>query len=156
MHELLVLGAAALVSASALAHAQRQAAGGQEPVTFTVTGTYSDGTTRDITERVYHVVANGDYDGDGRPDEGRLTVICSGGRALSATFTSAREAGSGMATGRRQHTPIPIRRSAGSGPQAPQSFRGGWDMAPAKGGRGSSASSGARVVTFGSEFGGCR
>lgn len=51
----------------------------------------------------------GDLDGDGVADDAVLKLACTAGKLTSASYViSAREAGSGMATGRRQYAPIRI------------------------------------------------
>ena len=66
---------------------------------FTVTGTYSDGTTRffKVKSRVDSIV-------DGHLDAGLLRVACANGEVAS-TYYKVQDAGSGMATGKRQHRP---------------------------------------------------
>ncbi|MDQ3080406.1 MAG: hypothetical protein M3R03_10485 [Pseudomonadota bacterium] len=91
-------------------------------VSFTVTGTFSDGVTRDFA-------VAGDWDGDGKMDDGILSVSCSNGKAVSAVVTP-RDPSSGLATGKRQYRPIPIRkRVAASDTQ----IKGSWDLATLKG-----------------------
>ena len=91
-----------------------------DAVTFTVIGTYSDGSTR-----VLKVRTDSNADGGLTAGEGELRVTCSGRRIASAVFT-ARDSGSGLATGKRQHTPVPIRSAV---------YRGNWDLKQAKGAR---------------------
>ena len=150
MRKLLVLGTAALISASTSAYVQRQPADGQQSVTFTVTGTYSDGTTRGVSDRMYHVTTDFDSDGDGRMDEGVLTLKCSssGGTATARFKIEPRDSASGMATGKRQYQPLVIKRLADGGAAPAPSFKGGWDLATSKGGRGMSPAHATRIVTF--------
>lgn len=66
--------------------------------------------------RYFHV-AQGDSDGDGKPDEGILRISCTGGRTTDAAYMP-REAGSGLATGKRQHQPVTFVKEWG--PSTPQ------------------------------------
>jgi hypothetical protein len=129
MHKLgLFAAAVTLTAAPALA---QDVAGGPSrgaapsPVSFTVTGTYSDGTSRVVED-----VADADSDGDGRMDEGELRFTCGGGHARAVAFT--RDAGSGMATGKRMHKPMPIVRSPVA---AGSALKASWDLAKGKGAR---------------------
>lgn len=66
--------------------------------TFVATGSYSDGSTRVLKVRT-------DSDNDGKMEEGELRVTCTGGQPVTATY-STRDAGSAVATGRRQARPF--------------------------------------------------
>jgi len=132
MKNLMVLGAlAACLSLPLSANAMEVSALSEtylkkklERVAFTVTGTYSDGVTRD-----FPVAA--DWDGDGKMDDGILSVSCKDGKVVSAIITP-RDAASGLPRGKRQHTPIRIRGSAAAtGTQ----IKGNWDLATMKGTR---------------------
>ena len=89
----------------------------RSPVTFTVTGTYSDGSTKSISERIIPVRSDKDSDQDGIPDEGYLRVTCREGRAIAAEFLTQR--------------PELAAEGAG-GSVGAQTIRGGWDMATLK------------------------
>ena len=124
MNKLWLLTATVVITAPALAQDGVRSAA-PSPVGFTVTGTFSDGTSR-----VVEVTADADSDGDGRMDEGELRFTCAGGHARAVTFT--RDAGSGMATGKRMHKPMPIARSAVA---AGSALKASWDLAKGKGAR---------------------
>lgn len=119
---------------------------------FTVTGTFSDGTSRPITaakygSTVFEVSSAADFDGDGFADSGLLSVRCANGSVTDAAFRP-RDAGSGMASGKRQHTPPLIRRSA-SGPQSAVGRTVTWDLKESKGRAATpSSSSGWKDVTL--------
>lgn len=79
-------------------------------------------------------VATGDLDGDGAADRGTLLIRCAGdsvAEALYADVRTAREAGSGMATGRRTHVAPHVFESAGPRLR----LKGSWDLKEAKGAR---------------------
>ena len=97
MKTLLTVTACALFAASAMA---------ATTTSFRVTATYSDGT-----DRIF--VATGDLDGDGAADSVEIRVTCSGAQATHTVIT-AREAGSGMATGRRQYQPLVVTKAVGA------------------------------------------
>jgi hypothetical protein len=56
---------------------------------------------------LYLRVQAGDLNGDGIADDAVLKLICAGNRLTSSSYViTAREAGSGMATGKRQYAPV--------------------------------------------------
>jgi hypothetical protein len=80
-------------------------------------------------------VATADLDGDGAADHGTLLIRCAGGNVAAALYSSvkaAREAGSGLATGKRTHVMPHVFETAGPRLAA---VRGNWDLKEAKGGR---------------------
>ena len=158
MGKTLALSVAALIFSPAHGAAPKPPGASAEPVTLTVIGTYSDGSTGNDLARMYYVVADADSDGDGKMDEGMLTLKCpAGGNAATGTFKpAARDSASGMASGKRQYQPIPIRRLPDGSVSPAPAFKGSWDMATLKGGRGASAAHATRVVTFPASFSGCR
>lgn len=89
---------------------------------FTVTGTYSDGTTR------YLKIATGDLDGDGTNDDGVLRLACSNGAVSSAWIYSPRDAATGMATGKRQHGSITIVKEWDAPSPQMSAWKGGYDV----------------------------
>lgn len=120
---MLMLGAALLAPTSSSA----ASAGGD----FTVTGVAAitgDGM-------IPLSVATGDLDGDGAADGGTLLIRCDGGSVTEALFQSAataREAGSGMATGKRAIVvPHVFETSRGK----LDGMRLHWDLKEAKGAR---------------------
>lgn len=105
------------------------------------------GVTPPGSDRYYQVAA-GDLDGDGVADAAVLKVKCPGGKHFPTAVIRARDAGSGMASGRRQHgsvkivkewdaaTPMlarkvgyDVKKVEGSGARA------SWDLAKGKGAR---------------------
>lgn len=68
--------------------------------TLTVTGTFSDGTSRLID-----VSSDMDSDGDGAMDQATIQATCDGTHLTHAVI-SPRDAASGMATGKRMHKPV--------------------------------------------------
>lgn len=59
----------------------------------------------------YLDVHAGDLDGDGVPDDAYLKLVCTGDKLQQASYEiKPREAGSGMATGKRMHKPIVVVR----------------------------------------------
>ncbi|WP_293944022.1 hypothetical protein [Sphingomonas sp.] len=89
---------------------------------FTVTGTYSDGISR------YLHIATGDLDGDGTNDDGVLRLACSGGAVSHAWIYAPREAGSGMATGKRQHGSVTFIKEWGAASPQIAAVKGGYDL----------------------------
>ena len=89
---------------------------------FTVTGTYSDGISR------YLHIATGDLDGDGTNDDGVLRLACSGGAVSHAWIYAPREAGSGMATGKRQHGSVTFIKEWGAASRQMAAVKGGYDL----------------------------
>lgn len=80
-------------------------------------------------------VATGDLDGDGAADRGTLLVRCSGSSvadALYADVKTARDAGSGLATGKRTYVAPHVFESAGPRLSAMKLH---WDLKEAKGAR---------------------
>src|SRR3954468_1687655 len=64
---------------------------------------------------LYLRVAAGDLDGDGLADDAVLKLVCAAGNLTSAAYvTTAREASSGMATGRREYAPVKIVKEWGA------------------------------------------
>ncbi|MEO5640203.1 MAG: hypothetical protein ABIQ98_00375 [Sphingomicrobium sp.] len=89
---------------------------------FTVTGTFSDGTTR------YLHIATGDLDGDGTNDDGVLRLACSNGAVTNAWIYSPRDSGSGMATGKRQHGSVTFVKEWGAPSPQMSAWKGGYDV----------------------------
>jgi hypothetical protein len=108
---------------------------------FTVTGTYSDGTSR------YLHIATGDLDGDGTNDDGVLRLACSNGAVSSAWIYAPRDVATGQATGKRMHKPFTVVKEWGAVSPQMAATKGGydlksgtkrsgnWDLATGKGGR---------------------
>ena len=67
------------------------------------------------TGALFVQVHAGDLDGDGTPDDAVLKLDCDGNQLRGAQYTVvARESGSGMPTGKRQHAPITIVKEWGA------------------------------------------
>jgi hypothetical protein len=66
-----------------------------------------------------------DDDGDGKPDEGLLRIVCAANEVRSASFhynvKSPRDSASGMASGKRTHHPVTFVKEWG--PSTPQFFQ---------------------------------
>lgn len=80
-------------------------------------------------------VSTGDLDGDGAVDRGTLLIRCAGDsvtEALFANVKSPRDAGSGLATGKRTHVAPHVFETAGV---ALAKVRANWDLKEAKGAR---------------------
>ena len=65
-------------------------------------------------------VSTGDLDGDGQADEAIIRLTCAGGQLQSAEYNvkGPRDAGSGMASGKRMHKPMTFIKEWG--PATPQ------------------------------------
>jgi hypothetical protein len=90
---------------------------------FTVTGTFSDGTTR------YLHIATGDLDGDGTNDDGVLRLMCdSSGTVSRAWIYAPRDSASGQASGKRMHKPFTIVKEWGAATPQLSAWKGGYDV----------------------------
>ncbi len=89
---------------------------------FTVTGTYSDGTSR------YLHIATGDLDGDGSNDDGVLRLACSNGAVSSAWIYAPRDVATGQATGKRMHKPFTVVKEWGAASPQMAAMKGGYDL----------------------------
>ena len=81
------------------------------------------------------LVATGDLDGDGTADRGTLLIRCAGDSVTDAMWLnvkSARDVGSGMASGRRTFVAPHVFET--SGPRL-AALRGSWNLKEAKGAR---------------------
>jgi hypothetical protein len=113
-------------------------------VTFTVTGTYSDGNTRRLKVRT-----DSNTDGGMTSTDGELHVTCARGLVAAAAFSDG-ETGSEQATGKRQHQPV-------SFVKANAVYRGTWDLKEAKGHYAESRLASSRPVVLDSSAAGlCR
>ena len=87
----------------------------------------------------YLVIQAGDLDGDGSPDDAYLKLACSDGKLTQAWYQvrGAREAGSGMASGKRQHKSVTFVKEWG--PATPQlsAIKPTYDVKAMKGARAS-------------------
>ncbi len=108
----------------------------------------SVGSPSPTSPATYVVVQAGDLDGDGLPDDAYLKLACADGNLTQAWYQvkGAREAGSGMATGRRQHKPLDM--VSQWGPASPQlmAIRPTYDVKTLKGARVSAVDDWAPIV----------
>ena len=65
---------------------------------------------------LYLTIQAGDLDGDGAPDDAYLKLTCNGPSVSGAWYQvrGPRDAGSGLATGKRQHKPLTIIKEWGA------------------------------------------
>lgn len=83
---------------------------------------------------LYLRVQAGDLDGDGKPDDAVLKLVCAAGRVTSASYVIApRDSASGMATGRRQYAPVKIVKEWGAASPELQKMRPQYDVKTLKG-----------------------
>ena len=80
----------------------------------------SVGSASPTSPATYVVVQAGDLDGDGAPDDAYLKLACADGKLTEAWYQvrGPREAGSGMASGKRQHGSVTFVKEWG--PSTPQ------------------------------------
>jgi hypothetical protein len=93
---------------------------------LSVTGVDTSGT--------YLRVQAGDLDGDGSPDDAVIKLACAAGKLTGASYViTAREASSGMATGRRQYAPVKIVKEWGAVSPELQRMKPQYDVKTLKG-----------------------
>lgn len=83
----------------------------------------------------YLIIQTADLDGDGVADQSYLKIACDGGK-LTGAWTqpkTAREAGSGMATGKRMHKPFWISHEWAAPPATSSALKAGYDLKMGKG-----------------------
>lgn len=80
----------------------------------------SVGGSSPTSPATYVVIQAGDLDGDGRPDDAYLKLACADGQLTKAWYQvkGPRDAGSGMASGKRTHGPVTFVKEWG--PTTPQ------------------------------------
>ena len=77
----------------------------------------------------YLVVQTADLDGDGVADQSYLKISCDGGKLTSAALQDVgREAGSGMASGKRMHKPYWISYAWGPPPASSSKLKASYDL----------------------------
>jgi hypothetical protein len=136
MHKLMLSAAAISAAVIPAAVSGRTAAvatpdaTGPAAVTFTVTGTYSDGTSR-----MFEVDTSSPDAIDGAPVSGFLRVTCTSGAVASAAF-APRDSASGLATGKRMHKPITVTKQMDA-VSAAVGKTGSWNLKEGKGARAS-------------------
>lgn len=92
---------------------------------------------------IYELLTQADVDGDGAAEEAVVSLTCARGKHIASAILTAREAGSGVATGKRQHSPVTVTKEWSAVPDEVAKVRAGWDlkaatkrtMAPAAGGK---------------------
>jgi hypothetical protein len=91
---------------------------------FTITG-----VSGDPTPGTYYlqVSSAADLDGDGLADDGYLKLVCTGADLASSSFL-AREAASGMASGKRMHKPVTFVKEWGKASPQLASVRPTYDV----------------------------
>lgn len=87
----------------------------------------------------YLIIQAGDLDGDGLPDDAYLKLACDDGKLTNSWYQvkGARDSGSGMPTGKRQHKPVTFVKEWG--PASPQlsAMKPTYDLKTLKGARAS-------------------
>jgi hypothetical protein len=83
---------------------------------------------------VYLRVQAGDLDGDGKADDAVLKLVCGDGKVTNASYVIApRDSASGMATGRRQYSPVKIVKEWGAASPELQKMKPQYDVKNMKG-----------------------
>lgn len=77
---------------------------------------------------IYELLTSADVDGDGAADEAVLSLRCANGKHIASAIITAREAGSGLATGKRQHSPVTIAKEWSAVPAEVAKVRASWDL----------------------------
>lgn len=92
------------------------------------------GVTGEVGGPLYLRVQAGDLDGDGTADDAVVELTCTAGKVTDASYViTAREAGSGMATGRRQYAPVKITKEWNAASPQLQKIRPQYDVKTLKG-----------------------
>lgn len=82
----------------------------------------------------YLDVHAGDLDGDGRPDDAYLKLVCSDGKLVQASYElKPRDSASGMASGKRMHKPLTVVMGWDPAPPTLQALRPTYDVKKLKG-----------------------
>jgi hypothetical protein len=78
---------------------------------------------------LYLQVHADDLDGDGKPDDAVLKLVCAAGKVTNAYYVVApRDAASGMATGKRQYAPVKIVKEWGAASPQLREMRPSYDV----------------------------
>ncbi len=94
------------------------------------------GVAGEASGPLYLHVQAGDLDGDGLPDDAVLKLVCAAGTVTNASYVvSPREAGSGMATGRRQYAPVKIVKEWGAASPQLSAMKPSYDVKTLKSAR---------------------
>jgi len=83
---------------------------------------------------LYLQVQAGDLDGDGKPDDAVMKLVCAAGQVASASYVVApRDPASGMATGRRQYAPVKFVKEWGAASPQLSKIKPQYDIKTLKG-----------------------
>jgi len=108
------------------------------------------------TGALFVQVHAGDLDGDGTPDDAVLKLDCDGNQLRGAQYTVvARESGSGMPTGKRQHAPITIVKEWGAATPELMKLKPSYDVKQLKGNERVAMAGGWRALTLAQAEGLC-
>jgi hypothetical protein len=119
----------ALLAATAAPDAKTMANDDWHTLAITAVGADSGGP-------IYLQAHAGDLDGDGRPDDAVVKLVCAGSSLTNASYIVApRDVASGMATGRRQYAPVKIVKEWGAASPQLRSMTPRYDVKAAKGAR---------------------
>ena len=92
------------------------------------------GVTGEVGGPLYLRVQAGDLDRDGTAHDAVVELTCTAGKVTDASYViTAREAGSGMATGRRQYAPVKITKEWNAASPQLQKIRPQYDVKTLKG-----------------------
>ena len=78
-------------------------------------------------EGIYELLTTADLDGDGTSDDAVISLRCAKGKHIAQAIITAREAGSGMPTGRRKHPPATSDKEWSAVPDEVAKVRASWD-----------------------------
>ena len=97
----------------------------------------SVGSPSPTSPATYIVVQAGDLDGDGMPDDAYLKLACADSTLTQAWYQvkGPRDAGSGMATGKRQHRPVTFVKEWGAATPQLSALRPTYDVKKVEGTR---------------------
>lgn len=85
---------------------------------------------------LYLQVHAGDLDGDGLPDDAVVKLVCAAGKLTGASYMVApRDSATGMATGKRQHSPITIVKQWGAASPQLREIKPSYDVKTIKSAR---------------------
>ena len=83
---------------------------------------------------LYLQVQAGDLDGDGKPDDAVLKLVCAAGKVTNASYVLApRDSASGMATGKRQYAPVKFVKEWGAASPQLSAIKPTYDVKKMKG-----------------------
>src|SRR4051794_8085536 len=88
----------------------------------------------DSNSPLYLQVHAGDLDGDGAADDGYLKLVCADGKLAQSLYrAAARESGSGMPTGKRQHGTVTFVKEWGAASPQLMAIKPTYDVKTMKG-----------------------